>query len=102
MKVTENNDRNLFSTGAPMNLEIQVQPASLPSGYRMMIALEQKKADAMDYTFAGVYYEATGEGVIRTMSDKAPASPGNYRIWFYIETANGTTVLETAYYFIVQ
>ena len=102
MKVTENNDCHLFAAGSPMNLNLQIQPASLPSGYKLIIALEQKKDNAIAYTFAGVYYEATGTGSNRTLSVNAPTNPGNYRIRFYIETANGTKVLETIYYFIAQ
>lgn len=85
-----------------MNLNIQIQPATLPAGYQLVIAQEQKRENDADYSFYGVYYEPTGTGSNRTLHVYAPANPGNYRIRFYIETANGTKVLETNYYFIVQ
>ena len=102
IKAVETNDCHLFAPGSAMNLNIQIQPAALPYGYRLIAALEQKEKNDTDYSFYGVYYEPTNTGTNYTLSAHAPAKPGNYRIRFYIETANGTNVLETAYYLIVQ
>ena len=102
MKVTVANDAHLFGVGSDMNLNIKILPASLPNGYKLVAAQEQKRESDLDYSFYGMYYEPAKTGSGYTLHTSAPASPGNYRIRFYIETNNGTKVLETVYYFLVQ
>ena len=102
MKVTEANACHLFEVGDTMNINIQLQPTSLPTGYKLIAAQEQKKDTDANYSFYGVYYDTTKTDSGYALAVPAPTSPGNYRIRFYIESQYGTNVLETVYYFIVD